>query len=143
MSFPVDGMQPPYNLQSTFAAWYDAIESAVSTIDIACYYMTLTDGTDYPAPLGGYMGLSIYKQLVNAARERGVKIRIVQQTPTPRMPAYDTGNLTTLAAATVRSIDFAKVNGFSNLPGSRGILHTKFIIVDKKHAYVGSANMGT
>lgn len=142
-SIPVDGPQPTYNWKSTYTAWLEAIQSAVSTIDIACYYMTLTDGVAFPAGQGGYMGMSVYKALINAAQTRGVKIRIVQQTPSPRMPAFDTGNLTSMGVAEVRSIDFAKVNGFSNLPGSRGILHTKFLVVDSKHAYIGSANLGT
>jgi len=54
------------------------------------------------------------------------------------MPAYDTGNLTAIGAAEVRSIDFANVDGYGKLGG---ILHTKLMVVDGKDAYVGSANM--
>jgi len=101
--------------------------------------MTLTDGMTAPPGQAGYMGMSIYKGLIDAAKKRGVKIRIVQQKPDARMPAYDTGNLTALGVAEVRSIDFAAVNGYN---GMGGILHTKLMVVDGKHAYIGSANMG-
>jgi phospholipase D3/4 len=36
--------------------------------------------------------------------------------------------------AEVRSIDFLRLFG-------SGVLHTKFMIIDEKHVYVGSANM--
>lgn len=142
-SVPADIIQPGYPFKDTFHAWLEMINSAQHTVDIACYYMTLLDGLDFPREQGGAAGVEIYKALLAAAQSRGVAIRIVQQLPTARMPAYDTGNLSALGVAKVRSIDFAKVNGLANLPGSRGILHTKFIVVDSKHAYIGSANLGT
>lgn len=116
------------------------MKNAQHSIDIACFYMTLTDGIDAPAGQGGYMGMNIYKGIIDAAKNRGVQVRIVQQLPTPRMPAYDTGNLTAMGLAEVRTIDFAAVNGYH---GMGGILHTKLMIVDGLHTYIGSANMGT
>lgn len=130
----------PYSWTPTYRAWLSHIEEATTSIDIACFYMTLTDGMDAPAGQGGYMGMDVYKAIIDAAKNRGVKVRIVQQLPTARMPAYDTGNLTAMGLAEVRSIDFAAVNGFNNEMG--GILHTKLMIIDGLHAYVGSANMG-
>lgn len=39
-----------------------------------------------------------------------------------------------IGAAKVRSLDFKKMLG-------AGVLHTKMFLIDKKHFYVGSANM--
>ena len=138
-SIPIDLPTPNYVTQSTYEAWLGMIQTARSSIDIACYYMTLTDGLEFPQGQGGYQGMDIYKALISAAKDRGVAVRIVQQQPSSRMPAYDTGNLTALGLAEVRSIDFARVNGYGNLGG---ILHTKLMVVDGAHAYIGSANMG-
>lgn len=139
-SIPIDLPTPAYATLSTYQAWLSAISNAQKSIDIGCYYMTLTDGMGFPSGQGGAQGMLVYKALVNAALERGVKIRIVQQLPSARMPAYDTANLTAIGAAEVRSIDFANVDGYGKLGG---ILHTKLMVVDGKDAYVGSANMGS
>jgi phosphatidylserine/phosphatidylglycerophosphate/cardiolipin synthase-like enzyme len=138
LSIPADMPEMPFQWTSTYSSWLQIINSATSSIDIACYYMTLTDGSVAPPGQGGYMGSSIFQSLVAAAHNRGVRIRIVQQLPDARMPAYDTGNLTAMGLATVRSIDFSTIMG-----GIGGILHTKMMIVDGKHGYVGSANLGT
>lgn len=107
------------------------------SIDIACYYMTLLEGSSFSPSLGGWMGQEIFGELVAAAR-RGVKIRIVQQLPSRTMPDDDVQNLTRNGYAHARSIDFKKV-----MKDQGGILHTKMLIVDNVSAYIGSANMGT
>jgi phospholipase D3/4 len=43
-----------------------------------------------------------------------------------------------LDLADVRSLNFAQL--YPHTKGS-GVLHTKFWIIDDKHAYIGSANM--
>lgn len=68
------------------------------------------------------------------AGERGVRIQIVQNQPSKAFPQKDSAELAERGLAEVRSIDFPRLFG-------SGVLHTKFIIVDEKHIYVGSANM--
>ena len=66
--------------------------------------------------------------------QRGVKIRIVQSVPSAEFPDFDTQQLSMMGAAEVRNINFTAFEG-------SGILHTKLMIVDQQHFYVGSANM--
>lgn len=136
-SIPGDLPGPSRPWTSTYMSWLKAIQAARQTIDIACYYMTLTDGASAPPGQGGYMGQDIFNALIAAANNYGVRIRIVQQKPAPNMPDYDSQNLTRLAGATVRSLDFAQAMG-----GIGGILHTKFMVIDGTYAYIGSANYG-
>ena len=71
---------------------------------------------------------------MKAGVHRGIKIRIAQNAPNAENPNLDTEFLTKHKAAEVRSLNFQKLVG-------GGVLHTKFWIVDRKHVYVGSANM--
>ena len=64
----------------------------------------------------------------------GIKIRIVQSSPTKSQPDLDTQEFEKLGVAEVRTLDLTRLIG-------DGILHTKMWLVDKKHFYVGSANM--
>ncbi|KAF4519232.1 hypothetical protein B566_EDAN009793 [Ephemera danica] len=57
-----------------------------------------------------------------------------KNSPSKDQPNLDTELLTKRNAAEVRSLNFAQLVG-------GGVLHTKFWLVDRKHAYVGSANM--
>ncbi|EFA85148.1 phospholipase D3 [Heterostelium album PN500] len=117
---------------TTYEAWMNLINNAQESIDLGLFYMTLTDGADYPSIYGGYMGMDFYKALINAA-QRGVTIRIVQNLPSASQPANDTTNLANMGVAQVRTINWPSLVG-------NGILHTKMIVVDKTNAYVGSAN---
>lgn len=71
---------------------------------------------------------------MKAGTERGIKIRIAQNAPSQNYPNIDTELLVKRKAAQVRSLNFVKLLG-------GGVLHTKLWIIDKKHIYVGSANM--
>lgn len=72
--------------------------------------------------------------MLKGGTERGIKIRIAQNNPSQNYPNIDTELLVKRKAAEVRSLNFVKLLG-------GGVLHTKLWIIDKKHAYVGSANM--
>jgi len=71
--------------------------------------------------------------LVQAAAMRGVKIQIAQDLPKPGMPSLDTLELAKLDNVEVKSLNFTHLVG-------RGILHTKMMLVDDLHFYVGSNN---
>lgn len=81
-----------------------------------------------------FQGEIIFQGLLRAALDRGIALKIAQNAPTQSNPNIDTELLVRRKAAVVRSLNFAKLLG-------GGVLHTKFWIVDRKHFYIGSANM--
>ena len=81
-----------------------------------------------------FQGEIIFQSLLKAGTDRKISIKIAQNAPTQNNPNVDTEVLVKRKAAQVRSLNFAKLMG-------GGVLHTKFWIIDRKHVYVGSANM--
>lgn len=77
-------------------------------------------------------GEDIIKALVEANQTRSVKIRIAVSSDSKLNDNHDLEILK--QHASIRQVNFPRLIG-------AGILHTKFIIVDGKHLYVGSANM--
>jgi phospholipase D3/4 len=63
-----------------------------------------------------------------------VKIRIAQEIDSKSYPNFDTHDLVAAQAAEVRKLNFTRLIG-------SGILHTKLWVVDRKHVYLGSANL--
>ena len=63
----------------------------------------------------------------------GISIQIVQNLPSKQFPQLDTAELSKLENVEVRSLNMERLL-------KAGIIHTKAIIVDDKHLYVGSAN---
>ncbi|ENN72293.1 hypothetical protein YQE_11036, partial [Dendroctonus ponderosae] len=121
---------------STFDTWLNLINDAQQSIDIASLYWTLRQSEVYPDPSSIKVpaGEKIFQALLKAGTDRGVTIRIAQNAPSRNYPNVDTEFLVKRKAAQVRSLNFAKLLG-------SGVLHTKLWIVDRKHLYVGSANM--
>lgn len=66
------------------------------------------------------------------AGKRGVSIKIAQNDVDGGWP--EATYLSQIGVAEVRSLNFSRLIG-------SGILHTKSIVVDRQHFYVGSANM--
>nr|XP_018917049.1 PREDICTED: phospholipase D3-like [Bemisia tabaci] len=120
---------------STFETWYDMIERANSTIDIASFYWSLRndDVISEPHP-SSKLGEMIFQSIIRKGQQKNVKIRIAQNLPNSKSSNYDTDFLKEQNLAEVRHLDFSKLVG-------AGILHTKFIIVDRREFYLGSANM--
>ncbi|KAJ3619506.1 hypothetical protein MTP99_005183 [Tenebrio molitor] len=123
----------PATHPSTFDTWFNLIVSAESTIEIASFYWTLRQSEVYPDP-SSVKGEIIFQALLKAGTDRKIAIKIAQNAPTQDNPNVDTEVLVKRKAAQVRSLNFAKLLG-------GGVLHTKFWIVDRKHVYLGSANM--
>ncbi|KAG8198066.1 hypothetical protein JTE90_020899 [Oedothorax gibbosus] len=121
---------------TVFEGWSQLIGLAERSIDIAAFYSTLKGQDiqpDDPDP-SSWQGDKIFSDLMKAGTERGIRIRIAQSEPTGSTPDFDTKELEVKGAAKVRSLDFKKMLG-------AGVLHTKMFLIDKKHFYVGSANM--
>jgi phospholipase D3/4 len=116
----------------TADGWLQLINAAQSTLEIACYYMTLRDA---PAADGQTQGLEVFDAIL-AAADRGVDVRIAYSQPAEGSTTStdDVAWLSENGYATVVPVDIDALLG-------GGILHTKFIIADRSSFYVGSANM--
>ncbi|KAJ6242777.1 phospholipase d - related [Anaeramoeba flamelloides] len=117
----------------TYEGWIKLIDGATKTLDIACFYMTLSEGSDYP-DANGTFGVLVFEAIKRAA-DRGVEIRIAKNTNQAENQKIDYLYLLGYSKnIKVKILDFEKLLGV-------GILHTKFLIVDNTDFYVGSANM--
>ncbi|XP_053486949.1 5'-3' exonuclease PLD3 [Ictalurus furcatus] len=117
------------HLQSIAHTWTNLLIRANSSVNIAAFYLTLRDsdlGLTDPSAMQGKVLLDHLKQL----EPRGVKLKIAVNAP--QTYRSDTDELTGTGAE-VREVDLKNITG--------GVVHTKLWVVDKKHVYVGSANM--
>ncbi|KAK6022961.1 phospholipase D domain protein [Ostertagia ostertagi] len=119
----------------THEAWLDLFNSANRTIHIAALYWNL-NSSEYPT---AEYGRQVFSGLADAGR-RGVDVSVsltdsdCQDVSKGLSDNNDSQWLADQGLAQVRTLDFNKLMG-------SGVLHTKFIIVDLTHVYVGSANM--
>ncbi|GAB1601425.1 phospholipase D3-like [Argonauta hians] len=118
---------------TTYDGLMHLIENAQSSIEIASFYWSLR-GTDIFNSTSAWQGENIFKKLLDAGKNRKIKLRIVQNQESSRFPNHDTRILAEKAGASVRNLDVSK---FMNA----GILHTKMWLIDRKHFYVGSNNL--
>ncbi|XP_053373160.1 5'-3' exonuclease PLD3-like [Mercenaria mercenaria] len=117
---------------STFSGIQEIISKAENTIEIASFYWTMRPNDLPVTDPSSWQGEQIFKDLVFAGKEKGIKIRIVQSFQ--KEPVNDTIYLAKEAGAEVRSLNFDRLL-------HSGILHTKMWLVDRRHFYVGSANL--
>lgn len=116
--------------QSIYEAWLNLISVAESSLDVASFYWTLTNNdtkTDEPTASQGEHILEELGQLSGK-----VSVRVAVDTPSKGKPLDDIQFLVN-SGADVRMVNMREL--------TTGVLHTKFWIVDKKHIYIGSANM--
>uniref|UniRef100_A0A3Q3SGU3 5'-3' exonuclease PLD3 n=1 Tax=Mastacembelus armatus TaxID=205130 RepID=A0A3Q3SGU3_9TELE len=115
---------------SIFQAWLNLMGEARSSLDIASFYWTLTNedtGTHDPT---AYQGETVLKKLAELSGK--LSVRIAVNTPEESQPKYNL-RLLNDSGADIRTVNMQKLTS--------GVLHTKFWVVDKKHIYIGSANM--
>ncbi|CAJ1064894.1 '-3' exonuclease PLD3 [Xyrichtys novacula] len=115
---------------SIFQAWVNLMSEARSSVDIASFYWTLTNkdtGTHEPT---AYQGETVLKKLAELSGK--VSVRIAVNSPQESQPQDDL-RLLNDSGAHIRTVNMRKLTS--------GVLHTKFWVVDKKHIYIGSANM--
>lgn len=125
-----------YEANATFGtpldkAWKDLLSIATAQVDVSSFYWSLTGediGVNTSADLSGKAILEQFGDLPS----RNVSVRVVMSNPT--VPT----NSTDLTFLIKKGVQVRRVN-FGRLTG--GVLHTKFWIVDRKHIYIGSANM--
>ncbi|XP_056139309.1 5'-3' exonuclease PLD3 [Lampris incognitus] len=115
---------------SIYQAWLDLMEDARSSLDIASFYWTLTNkdtGTYEPT---ARQGEAVLERLAKVSGK--LSVRIAVNTPQESQPQDDL-KLLNSSGADIRTVDMRQLTS--------GVLHTKFWVVDKKHIYIGSANM--
>lgn len=115
---------------SIYQAWVNLMAEARSSVDIASFYWSLTNqdtGTHEPT---ADQGESVLKTLAELSGK--LSVRIAVSTPQGSKPQADL-RLLNDSGADIRTVNMIKL--------TTGVLHTKFWVVDKKHIYIGSANM--
>lgn len=114
---------------SIFQAWTHLMSEARSSVNIASFYWTLTNedtGTHEPT---ASQGEEVLKRLAELSGKLHVRIAVDSQEGKPQADL----NLLNDSGADIRTVNMRALTS--------GVLHTKFWVVDKKHIYIGSANM--
>ncbi|XP_067847772.1 5'-3' exonuclease PLD3 isoform X2 [Heptranchias perlo] len=118
--------------QSTYNSWINLINMASSSLDIASFYWTLT-GSDINVTDPTSKPGEILLHELGKLPSKNISVRIASSTF-----SFPDQLSTDLKILKEKGIHIRKVN-FHKLMS--GVLHTKLWIVDKKHIYIGSANM--
>ncbi|KAK7160860.1 hypothetical protein R3I93_008505 [Phoxinus phoxinus] len=116
--------------QSIYEAWLNLISGAQTSLDIASFYWTLTNKDTHTQEATADQGQQILQELGQLSGK--VSVRIAVDKPSGTKPLDDISFLVA-SGADVRMVNMREL--------TTGVLHTKFWIVDKKHVYIGSANM--
>ncbi|XP_044060260.1 5'-3' exonuclease PLD3 isoform X2 [Siniperca chuatsi] len=129
-SIPVGLYQSSPSSRGSIAdSWLHLLDKANSSVHIAAFYFTL-QGSDLEfAGSSDSQGRMVFEQL-KQLESKGVKLQIAVNAP--QTSTQDTAELAATGAE-VREVDLKAVTG--------GIVHTKLLVVDQKHFYLGSANM--
>ncbi|KAK5857241.1 hypothetical protein PBY51_010499 [Eleginops maclovinus] len=111
--------------------WKDLISMATDQVDIASFYWTLTGEDINVNSSSDAPGRDILKELEELP-SRNVSVRVVTSVPTVRTNSTDL-EILKQSGVQVRKVNFGRLTG--------GVLHSKLWIVDRKHVFIGSANM--
>ncbi|KAG5836663.1 hypothetical protein ANANG_G00230800 [Anguilla anguilla] len=117
---------------SIYQTWLDLIGEARSSLDIASFYWTLTNKDTGTQEQTANQGEHVLAELARLSQESGVSVRVAVSMPQESQPQEDLIVLQN-AGADVRKVNMREL--------TTGVLHTKFWVVDRKHIYIGSANM--
>ncbi|KAK7471518.1 hypothetical protein BaRGS_00035857 [Batillaria attramentaria] len=118
-----------YIHRSTYSGLKELLSLAKESVHIASFYWTLL-GTDIAYhDSSSKEGEDIFYTLMEMGKDKKVSIKIAQNAEN-----NDTMMLAEKANAQVRTLNFTNLLG-------KGILHTKFWVVDGRHFYIGSANL--
>lgn len=115
---------------SIFQAWMSLMNEARSSLDVASFYWTLTNTDTHTHEPTADQGETVLKKLAELSGK--LSVRIAVNTPQESQPQDDL-RLLNDSGANIRKVNMREL--------TTGVLHTKFWVVDKKHIYIGSANM--
>lgn len=111
--------------------WEDLIAMATQQLDVVSFYWTLT-GEDIGVNSSSAVPGSNILTALGALPARNVSVRLLTSNPSVKTNSTDFQNLQQKGVQ-VREVDFGRL--------TNGVLHSKFWIVDRKHFFIGSANM--
>ncbi|XP_027855300.1 phospholipase D3 isoform X1 [Xiphophorus couchianus] len=114
---------------SIFQAWVRLMSEARSSVDIASFYWTLTNEDTSTHEPSASQGEEVLKRLAELSGKLQVRIAVDSQEGKPQADL----KLLNDSGADVRTVNMRAL--------TTGVLHTKFWLVDRKHIYIGSANM--
>ncbi|XP_067099296.1 5'-3' exonuclease PLD4 isoform X1 [Osmerus mordax] len=125
-----------YGANATFGTplekgWKNLLSMATKQVDVASFYWTLTGEDINVNTSTDLSGRAILEQFGDLP-SRNVSVRVVMSIPSVSTNSTDL-NFLRNKGVQVRRVNFGRLTG--------GVLHTKFWIVDKRHVYIGSANM--
>ena len=112
------------DLRDPISVWVELFDNAQKSIDFEQMYAVHKEGTPFDRVL----------EALERAGSRGVKIRMLLEERMLRASEEKTiARLKKIPGLELRMIEFSKITG-------EGINHSKFLVVDKKIAFVGSQN---
>uniref|UniRef100_A0A8C6WWA1 Phospholipase D family member 4 n=1 Tax=Neogobius melanostomus TaxID=47308 RepID=A0A8C6WWA1_9GOBI len=125
-----------YNGNATFGVplvktWEGLIAMATQQLDVVSFYWTLTGDDIGVNCSSANPGRDILNAL-GALPARNVSVRLLTSKPSVQTNSTDFKDLQQKGVQ-VREVDFGRLTD--------GVLHSKFWIVDRKHFFIGSANM--
>ncbi|XP_048341617.1 5'-3' exonuclease PLD4 isoform X2 [Sphaerodactylus townsendi] len=126
----------PYELNCSMAkplyqAWMELLNMAQESVHVASYYWSLTGedlGVNDSSSKQGEEILAKFGSLLL----KNISLFIATHEPSQARNSTDLAFLE-VKGAHIKRIDFKRL--------TKGVLHSKFWIVDKKHVFLGSANM--
>jgi len=108
--------------ERTFDVWLDMIKNAQKSIDIGCFYVSNKAGE----PLE-----EILSEIKKAAN-RGVKVHFLVDANMKKTYPEPLDDLNKIQNIEVRAIDYFDKLG--------GVMHAKYILIDRKNVFIGSQN---
>ncbi|TMQ72719.1 MAG: hypothetical protein E6K80_01970, partial [Candidatus Eisenbacteria bacterium] len=111
------------SLPATAPQWLELIRSARTSLDLEEYYLSERPGE----------ALSPVLQAIGAAANRGVRVRLLLDSRMHRTYPQPADSLGRIRNLSVRVVDYGRIAG--------GIQHSKFMVVDRAEAFVGSQNL--
>ncbi len=121
-SFPLETDLAIPGIESTHQAWLSLIKGARTSIDIEQFYISSRTGEL----------MSVVLDELLSASARGVRVRVIVDSNFYSKFSSDPQMLSKFDQVEVRILDYSKIGG--------GVQHSKFFVVDRAHAYMGSAN---
>ncbi|KAM5239863.1 5'-3' exonuclease PLD4 isoform 1-T1 [Hipposideros larvatus] len=112
-------------------AWLQLLDTARESIHMASFYWSLTGPDIGVNDSSSQLGESLLRKLQDLL-DRNISLAVATSHPTLARNSTDLQVLATRGAQ-VRHVPMGKL--------TRGVLHSKFWVVDGQHVYMGSANM--
>ncbi|XP_078286990.1 5'-3' exonuclease PLD3 isoform X2 [Rhinoraja longicauda] len=115
---------------SIYEGWMKLLGEARSSVDVASFYWTLANSDTKTTVPTAAQGEAVLKEMQRVSGMLAVRVAVSKPSKHQTLADLD---LLQQSGAKVTVVDMPRLTS--------GVLHTKFWIVDKKHLFIGSANM--